>query len=225
MQDDWLTRDGHLTALSLERHLAGEIDAGDHLAACAPCQARFAALEADEAKVQLRPPRAAPAPSRWPLYGGILAAAAAVVFFVLRPTGGPVDPGGADGIRTKGGFAFEVHAHDGQRSRQLFDGDAVGAGERLGFRVQSDVAGHLLIVGRDGAGERWLAYPQQGGGASVAFGPSPLRDLGEAIQLDATPGDEQLTALLCAAPVHRAAIGGEAPAGCRARRITLKKRP
>ncbi|MGK0359293.1 MAG: hypothetical protein ACI9U2_001595, partial [Bradymonadia bacterium] len=46
---DSLTRDGHLTTLSLERHLAGEIDATPHLDSCDDCQERWIALQADAA--------------------------------------------------------------------------------------------------------------------------------------------------------------------------------
>lgn len=234
MRPDWLTRDGHLTDLSLERHLAGEIDVAAHLDGCALCRDRWAALEADEAAVVLRPPARVTPPTgnggRLMLFGGLLAAAAAVVFFVLRPAGTVGDPID-DGVRLKGSFAFEVHAHDGSRSRQVLDGDAVAAGERLGFRVKTSAAGHLLVLGRDGSGETWLAWPQQGGGQSAPFGPAvSARDLGEAVRLDTTPGDERLQAVLCEAPVTQAQVApllarGETPPGCRLRALTVRKAP
>lgn len=225
MSPDDLTRDGHLTTLSLERHLAGEIDATSHLDSCGDCQDRWIALQADAA-LALPPLNVAdqPTPSRWPMVAGVLAIAAGLAVFVLRPP----PAGHGDGVRVKGGFAFEVHAYDGQASRLLVDGDAVAAKERLGFRVKSDTAGHLLILGRDATGSVWLAYPQQNQGASVAFNSTPLRDLKQAITLDATPGDERLTALLCTAPTDAKTAGpvlarGETPDGCRLRQITIRK--
>ena len=151
--------------------------------------------------------------------------AAALVFLVIRP-----DPPPGDGVRTKGGFAFEVHLQDGAGSRLLIDGDSVAAGDRLGFRIKSDAPGHLLILGRDGAGEVWLAWPQTAQGSSAPIEPSAMRTLDQAVTLDATPGDERLVALLCAAPVHQRDVASmlaraETPDGCRARPITLRKRP
>lgn len=229
MSAEWMTRDGHLSVLSLERHLAGEIDASAHLSECATCAARWDALQADAAGPSLRPPVAPTATPRWPIYGGLLAAAAAIVFFVMRLTTGPIDDG--DGIRLKGDFALEVHAHDGTRSRQVLDGDTVTAGERLGFRVKSTCGGHLLILGRDAKGEAWLAYPQQGGGKSAPFGPAKaMQDLKQAVQLDAAPGDERLDALLCDAPIDQATAApilarGAVPPTCRLRQVTLRKKP
>lgn len=226
MSTDWLSRDGHLTALSLERHVAGEIDAAEHLKACTGCAARLAALQTHAARPPLRPPQAAPPAARWPIYGGMLAAAAAIAFFVLRPSA-PVD----DGIRVKGGFTLEIHAHDGTRSRQIFDGDQVKPGVRLGFRVKTDRLAHLLILGHDARGVTYLVYPQSAGGASAAISPSETpRDLQQAIRLDAQPGDEQIIGLLCAEPFEKSSVApslaaGTTPAGCQQRRMTLKKQP
>lgn len=224
MSPEWLTRDGHLTTLSLERHLAGEIDASPHLESCEACMVRHMALLEDAITMPPAPPIApAKAPSPWPLAGVILAAAAALVFLVILPTA-PSN----DGVRVKGSFAFEVHAHDGKTSRLLVDGDAVAAGERLGFRVKSDAAGHLLILGRDAADTIWLAYPQDGQGQSAPFEAGALRDLKQAVTLDATPGEERLIAVLCADPITQASAGPlvlkrATPEGCRVRQITLRK--
>jgi hypothetical protein len=226
MSADWFDRDGQLTTLSLERHLAGEIDVSAHLAKSPQCAARLAALQAHAAGPQLRPPQSTQAAPRWPIYGGLLAAAAAVAFFVLRPAA-PVD----DGIRVKGSFALEVHAHDGTRSRQVFDGDTVKPGDRLGFRAQTKTMGHLLILGRDARGDTYLVYPQTAAGSSAGLGPSETpRDLQQAIRLDALPGDEQILGVLCTDPVEMDAVApivakGQAPDGCQLRRITLKKLP
>ena len=225
MTPETLTRDGHLTTLSLERHLAGEIDATPHLDTCSDCAARWVALQAEAAVPMPRPKTTAEAPaSRWPMIGGALAIAAALAIFVLRPAPtNDID----DGIRTKGSFAFEVHAHDGTRSRLLLDGDTVAAGERLGFRVQSQHPRDLLILGRDGSGAYWLAWPQ-GVDHSQVFTAQEARSLGEAVVLDATPGDETLFALLCDAAIDQAKAApaltrGVAPDGCRMRQITVKK--
>ena len=231
---DHLTRDGHLTTLSLERHLAGEIDATPHLEACADCHDRWTALQADAALFTLRPPTAsAPTRSVWPMLGAGLAIASALAFFVLRPgpASGPGLAPASDGVRTKGGFAMRVYAHDGTRSREVFDGDAVEPGDRIGFRLAIDTSGHLMIIGRDGANSEWIAFPQhmRGQSSPVVRKPGVLDEvnLQETVRLDATPGDERIAAVFCAAPFDQAVaaqvFAEGVPEGCRVRRITLRK--
>lgn len=215
-------RDGHATELGLERLLAGELvraDFGGHLEACGACRDRLAAMSAPGAWA--RPPTARR--WLWPSLG-VLAAAAAALFFVLRP---PAVPGGdAADFRIKGGFHLEVLVHDGVSDRRAVDGETVRPGDRIAFRAQAAAAGHLLIAGLDGAG---TIYSGMAGEASEPFGPTQAAQaVGRTLRLDATPGDEQLFAFLCDAPIRLAEVapamrGGPEPPGCRVRRMRIKR--
>jgi hypothetical protein len=139
----------------------------------------------------------------WSLYVAAAALAAAALVFALRADvigdAGPVEP---DVFRLKGGFDFQVFAHDGARSRVVDSGAVVHPGERLGFKVGAPTGGHLLVLGVDGRGAPYLCYPQDGQGASRLLDPSgDAHDLQQAVRLDAVLGSEDIVALLCASPV------------------------
>ena len=92
-----LTRDGHLSELTLERELVGELqghpqgpEVQAHLTECPLCRERHAALGADQAAFDLSPPSTHvlhPAPwfQRPAVVTPVLALAAAMLFFVYRP--------------------------------------------------------------------------------------------------------------------------------------------
>lgn len=256
-----LDREGHLTALSIDRYLydAPELDpefhssVEAHVGTCDLCRSRVdevrdfdgSAYVADALSSNLLPFPASPEPhdasagafhpsaldstpleeparqakvvslaSRrraLTLTVGVLAAAAAtaLVFFMAQPQDGAesgrveLDPA-ADRITLKGKpIAFEVHVHDGTSSRLVTSGDTIAANERVGFRVQSREAGHLLIVGVDDLGHAYLCYPQDEdkGGQAVALAPSDVpMQLPQAMRFDAVAGHERLVAVFCDAP-------------------------
>ncbi len=208
--DDLFTRDGHLSELTLDRLLLGELDGvaalDAHLSECAECQEAVASARAFDAQLVLRPPmttRETTAPGRWPLYAAMAAMAAAVAFVVLRADINPdshTPP--ADEFRLKGGFEFQVFAHDGETSRAVHSGGEVHPDERLGFRFGAKRAGHLMVVGTDGRGDPYLCYPQNAQGASrETAAESAPRDLQEAVRLDQVLGVEAIVALHCEAPL------------------------
>ena len=245
--DDLLTRDGHLSELTLDRLLQGELDGvaalDAHLAECAECRGAVASARAFDAQVVLRPPMTAtesPASGRWPLYGAIVAMAAAVAFLALRADITPDSPmPPTDEFRLKGGFDFQVFAHDGKTSRAVDTGGEVHPGERLGFRFGAKRSGHLMVVGTDGRGEPYLCYPQNTEGAPREMAPEATpRDLEQAVRLDNVLGVEAIVALHCDEPLifgdaagvlkGVAVTGDPLPAvrsDCRQRVIHLSKVP
>jgi hypothetical protein len=216
-----LSRSGALLDLTIERHLAGELSEADaalveaHLASHPACRARHEAAARDRAAFRQRPvpvwmnaPPPAhvaevvplrPARRTW-AYAGAVALAAAALLAVL--VGLPAAPDTApDVVRVRGdGLELGVYTED---STPLEFGSDVATGARLGFRIRSREAGHLVIVGVDDAGGAYPCYPQGGGSAPVEAHTDPV-SLDEAIRLDGTPGTERLVALRCAAPIDPA---------------------
>jgi len=265
---DLFDRSGHLLELTLDRYrfdppepaLHAVVTA--HLATCEPCRAALDALVLADAQVSLAPPArsavvialaaaavkgdtlAPPKSSAtrrkkqaW-LGGGVVLALAALVLFATRPWQ-PAD----EVITLKGSpIDFEIHVHDGERSRPVLSGDVVHPGERMGFRVHVREAGYLAIFGRDDRGASYPCYPLADGdspsGAPVAANleavalartEAPLT-LPVAMRFDDILGDEHITAVFCEAPF---ALGAEpiamaaelAQGGCHVREVTLHKAP
>jgi len=176
-------------------------------------------------------------PGRWTRVRVLLQAssvllAAALLLFVVLPREGPH---GTDEIRLKGtSFELEVHVHDGIATRRVLDGDVVHPGERMGFLVRANRAGHIIIVGRDVRGETYLCYPQGLEAHAVDYVPSDaLTDLEVAMAFDDVLGHEQVVAYLCDHPLTFAELTGPVAsatplgpvAGCLRRELTLDKRP
>lgn len=252
---DLLRRDGRPSGLTLDRYLLGELGDADRalveerLSKSPEDAAVLAAMRDFDAANVLSPP--APRGRVLPFRRGVRAAlpvavvvAAAAGVALLAPGGDLSAPSemvdSADVFRAKGaGFAMEVHAHDGVRTRRLGARGAVRAGERLGFRVEGGAGGHLLIAGIDARSQPYLCYPQDTGGASA---PAPVEDapvvLPAAVRLDDSPGTETLVAMLCPQPFSYEAVArslrlaqgaGDAAspvrAGCVQRVVSLTKEP
>ena len=215
-----LDRGGHLSELMLDRlrtdppGAMGEAHANArlHLASCAACQAADAELVKGDA--ELAPPRARPLPSqRWPKLALAVAtplALAAIVLLIVRPP-----PSETDGmLRKSGAIDFEVYVHDGTKSRLVQSGDAVHPGDRVSFKVQARVAGHLLVVGSDEAGHAYRCWPQNeavDAADAPAFGPTEgPEELPAAMRFDDVLGAEHLVAIFCAAPFSYADVAGPA---------------
>jgi len=209
--DGLFTRDGHLSELTINRLVCGELDGvaalDAHLNECALCREAVAAARAFDAQVTLRPPTGSvenTRSGRLPLYATMVAMAAAIAFVVLRAdiSSETVRPP-AEEFRLKGGFDFQVYAHDGHTSRAVDSGGAVHPGERLGFQFGAKGTGHLMVVGTDGHGKPYLCYPQDNQGRSKKTIDSPAaRDLEEAVRLDDVLGVEAIIALHCDAPLN-----------------------
>ncbi len=128
---------------------------------------------------------------RWVLTGGALAATVAAVLLLIRREKPADDPD----LMIKGdAISLVIHTP----SRQLATGDKVLAGERIRFEVVAPKRGYVVIVGVDGSGKSTVYHPY-GGTEAAPFDPASSI-LPGAIQLDATPGDEQFYAYYSAEP-------------------------
>lgn len=243
-------RDGHALELSLERRQADDLSAEEkaslekHLSECEECQALARSIgepvELPPLKLPERPvlrlipggagkgtapepvvpvaPPVVPRSRRWWVVPMVAAAAVMVVVFML-PTEKFTRRGG-------GSIVMEVYRDTGGVSQRLVEGDEVAAGDTLGFRVQSDVDGYLMIYGHDGQGSVYPVYPQNPEAPPIVGSPD-LQALPVAIQLDDTPGEESLIGVRCLHPFSLPQVTGEElPKGCVESRLRLhKKKP
>lgn len=214
------TRDWHLQDLALERLELGDLEpheergVRDHLVSCPACEGRRQAIAAELAvslpELTLEAARAPTLSggevvplrhSRMVLVGlsAALAMAAGMVVVLLQPSA-PQD--GPEFTRRGSELSFEVYRKDDKGAVRVQDGDGVRSGDRLGFRVASHGSGHLVVLGIDGAQTPYPCYPADPTQSPVAWAasPSPVQ-LDAAVELDATPGQERIVALLCDNPV------------------------
>jgi hypothetical protein len=217
-----MAEDRKLTDLELERHLAGDLSAARYAEATDSDRARLVELQAEAdaflrsvdvnnevRRIQQRMPDA-PKKSwlRWfvPAMGFALAAAVAAI--VIRPKSDD------DDIRLKGGdVTLVVHRATSGVSERLDDGDTVAPGDRIRFEVDAPRKGFVALVGVDGSGKSTVYYKD------VAYSPEN-RLLPDAVQLDATPGDEHFTLLFSTTKFDPAAP----PASVVRDEITLHKK-
>jgi hypothetical protein len=222
----------HVSDLALDRHLAGETPAPEHLAGCAECTTRLEALRAERAGFAALPEipflaartEAAAKRSRWLGVGAAGAALAAAVLLALLPRG--------EEVRTKGGDDLQivVRRHDGA-VEHLASGDRVAPGEAIRFVVDPVGERHVSIIGIDSAGVV-TSYAEATVGAREALPGS--------IVLDETLGPERVVALFCNEPLDAeaaiaagrralAAAGGDVrhvgtlDVGCREAAVVLEK--
>jgi hypothetical protein len=218
--------DGCLSDLACDRLRTGELDevraAGlrAHLAGCAGCRERYAALEAEAGQFLAKRPALDGATSRGRANVVSLAArprragrrlavavsslgalaAAAALLLVLRP------PGPGPGFRTKGSFNLDAYSKrrgDGHVTLVLPRGTA-HPGDALRFRLSSARPGFVGLVSFDGAGTVSSYLPGEPALVSIAAGESQLP--AGSIELDGTLGRERVVALLCAEPVATAQL-------------------
>lgn len=160
---------------------------------------------------------------RWVFTGGALAAAAAALLIVVtRRTERAAD----DDVGIKGdGISLILHTE----SRRLATGDTVQPGERIRFEINAARRGYVAVIGIDGAGTTTTYFPYQAA-AAAAIDPAESRILPGAIQLDATPGDEQFFAVYATHPftTDEALVvikSVQPPAGMSSSQVVLHKRP
>jgi hypothetical protein len=232
-----------------------------HLAGCAACTEVAQALEQDRAgfvaSVDIGA-RAADALARaslssdkhkvpwwrrhWPVLAPA-ALAAAGLLLVLAPKSGERSTG--DEVRTKGTFGLSVYvlhaeaanapqgAGEGTRGG-LHLGEALHAGDHVRFGLRgADATGASFVLGVDDAGQVSVYHASASGAAPVASATGE-RLLPEAIELDATLGNETLIALRCRGAVDTADVaaaakrrGSEGSLGlpCDEARYVIKKVP
>lgn len=216
------------SALQLDRFLAGELDASEadelraHLSQCAPCSA---ALDEMRPREPLPPLRVvAPAARRWKARlvaaAAGLAAAASALLIARRP----------DGERTKGpGFSIAAYVQHAGEVRRAGAGEVVSPGDALRFAVAVPANGYLAVLSVDPQARASIYYPASDRAAPVSGGGEVALPLGT--RLDASVGEERITALFCDAPIElepvRASLEKGSlhlPAGCQVARWNFVKR-
>ncbi len=216
------------SALHLDRFLAGELDEAEsetlraHVSHCALCSA---ALDDMRPRGTLPPLRVVPlAARRWRpriiAAAAGLAAAASVVLIARRPTG----------ERTKGpGFSIAAYVQHAGEVRRVGPGESVSPGDALRFAVTVPAPGYVAVLSVDPQGRASIYYPASDRAAPVNPGGEVALPLGT--RLDATVGEERISALFCDSPIDlepvRAAIGqgsARVPAGCQVARWNFVKR-
>jgi len=242
--------------LALERHLLAPERSSltGHLAACPGCAARLetmkqqgedflrfvypATVEAVEAAAER--PSALKAWRRWLALVPALGGAAALLFFLARPSAPPDD---YLGVKGGGPLGLAVFVQEGTGPRLARDGEPVAAAASLRFRVRTGRPCHLWLLSLDARGQVSRLYPTQGeGGAAV----ERSADLPGGAVLDGQPGPERIIALCAPAPlgwasaeaavrasagaagaesVRRAAPIAGLPAGTAQDSLLLEKRP
>lgn len=243
--------EGCISDLRFDRMLADEVDGAaaralhEHVAACAHCAARLAAIEAARAAFTASAP---PLPARvveflkrrrnpawFASTAGALAAAAALVFW-SRAHGPSIDPSheGADlapsATRTKGAARLGMYIERRGAVIRAQEGDIVHPDDRIQFTVTSSEGGYLAVIGVDGAKAVTVYYPT--GPRAQAFEPGADVALSTSTRLDATLGPEVDYGLFCATPIElepvRQAFAARPddppiPAGCRLDRVRFVK--
>jgi hypothetical protein len=239
-------RDGHLLALGLERRQADDLSAEEvqsldlHLQGCPLCQSRAAFFRQEIVLPPLKLPQrpqlqlitggagrsAAPPPPvattqplerrrRWWILP-LVAMAVGLLITVLLPRQGPAS-------KALESLAMEVYRDS--NSERLLPGDRVAEGEKLAFRVRSDVDGYLLISERTGAGQSRACYPPgDSPQAALLRGGPDAMVLPTALELDASPGEELLLATRCPQPFGMETVTrAELPTDCVQVRLSLYK--
>jgi hypothetical protein len=258
-----LTHAGHLSDLTADRFIHDEFDGDEareldrHLLDCADCRNLIEEMRAFDAQLvgKFGPPgietkEATPTPPAKVLsfptrraIGSVMAiaAAAALVFFVVQPQDGGVIPT-PDRVLIKGNpLTWEVQVEDGDTVKPVEPGATVHPGNRVGFKVRTRNDGYLAIIGIDDDGASYTAYPQGGKTEAAAWSKSEaLVPLEAAMRFDAGQSRERLVAVFCLDPFAlKPVIGaleqakpfsGSGPmrilkTGCAQRDILLIKQP
>ena len=230
------------SGLHFDRFLLGELSAGDakelrvHLAGCARCTACLESLRPGEPLPPLRVAAAgagqtaeaglvvALRPRRWtrPLAAAAGIAAAASLLLVLRAP--------APSERRKGsGFALAMYVQHGEAVRRAEPGESVAPGDAVRFAITAPAAGYVAVLSVDPERRASIYFPLGERAAPISAGFDLA--LPQGTRLDATTGEEHLTALFCTAPVElaplRAALEQGAlklPDGCQETHLRFVKR-
>jgi hypothetical protein len=222
----------------IANELAPDARAGleQHLASCQRCQARRAELEQEAstflASAPTFTPRARPAkvselrPRRVvPMIAAGLAIAASALL-VLRPSDDALDT-----TRSKGSARLGFFIKRGEQVIEGHDGARVRPGDVLRFTYTTQQPSHVAVLSVDGAGVASVYFPE--GAATRELPAGRAEPLPDAIELDATLGQESLFGLFCSGPLELQALrrqlekaGPRAfspPEHCQAQRLTIVK--
>lgn len=221
-----------LSALRLDRWMAGELDPADshevraHVEGCARCaravESRRAAREEPLPPLRI----AAPPPRRARLRAGVALAAglaaAAGLAVVLSP----------DAVvrRTKGArVGLGMYVLHGGVVREAAPGETIAPGDAVRFAVTTPERAYVAILSVDPSGRASIYFPE--GTRAAPVGPGENVPLPLATRLDATVGEERVMGLFCDGPVElepvRASLergGAVVPDGCKVTRWSFVKR-
>jgi plastocyanin len=210
--------EGCVSDLAFDELHAGELEASArlaleaHLASCARCRERrqdlsrerAALLDAAPDLASLARGRAtAPATRSRPrrraviAIGTMLAAAAAVLLAVL-----PDSATQQSSTRSKGAPRLGMVIKRGERTFRAESGVRVRAGDLVRFTYSSDGARHLAVLGLD-TRKAQIYFPTaaSAGGRALRVHAGSDTALDFSVELDATPGDEQIYGLFCDEPI------------------------
>jgi len=208
--------------LALDRLHAGEL--GDeqaaslrqHIAGCTRCPERMSSRQAGFAAARDLDERAllasirrridAEPPSLRSRVAGLLrrfgaplsmAAGLAVVAVVLLSRSPTVTDGdiGPDQTREKGGLSLSVFRLVNGRAQQALSGDHFVTGDRLRFVVDLPRAGQVAVLGVEGQGSLYVAWPSDASATQRSAG--KRQELPGAVALDGSIGKETLYLVLC----------------------------
>jgi hypothetical protein len=209
----------HVSELAIDRLLAGEVPAADaaamrdHAGACARCRTLLDDALSTQRGFATEPPPSLPIPMirkrRQPAYviAPVLAAAAAVAFVAW--------PQEAALVRTKGATTIGFYVAHGDAMRLGATRETVMPGDRVQLFTSADSAAWVAVIGDDASGTRSVYVEPM----RIAAGREQALPM--SITLDATLGDETITAVFCP---ERFEVG-TVPAGCTTDRFTLAKVP
>jgi hypothetical protein len=166
----------------------------------------------------------------WVLMACAAAASAVLVMLVLWWPGEPRPP--EEGIRTKGAVRLLVFRKKGEAFEPTASGERFSPGDVVKFGVSVPAEGHLMVLGVEADGERYVAFPADGSELSrpVQATTGPGEALPGAVELDDSMGEERLHLVFCKGPfdarqVGRAADGGLlVPGGCLRDVFVLQKK-
>ena len=139
------------------------------------------------------PAQPAPANNR-AFFGVFLLLAAAVVGMVLLGMPGITPESDIPTIRARGTESgLEVHLFDGGALRP-WEGEAVGEGDQLGFKVQGTGHEGVVLLSIDGSGQVNVFWPESGNRPEPLSGDG-LVPLPGSLTLDGAPGPEVFLAV------------------------------
>jgi hypothetical protein len=223
---------------TLVRMLADDLPADErdalsrHLEGCEPCRQKLAEMQANadsyaadgeehlaRLRTQLgRQAERAPARPTWLRLapaGGALAAAAAVLLFLLPALEGPESRPSPDDIRFKGTMAFEIVARRVDRQFRVQQGTELLPGDALRFVVTVSEPGYLTVFSVDASGGVSPFYPDSDpaeDGAPLALDRAGRHELEGSVILDRSRGDECLAVVFSPEPFDRSRVHEGSPA-------------
>jgi len=141
-----------------------------------------------------------PPANNWKMYIPVLLLAAIFVLSILPTLLGPepgligTDGGGSTALKG-GGAALLVYQLHNDEALRAYEGNALGEGDALGFRVNSGSHTSLVLMSVDGRGAITVFYPREGDAAVQLEGTGETTPLPGTIVLDGAPGPEIFVAV------------------------------